>query len=90
MADKSSKTSDEIDELRAEIERLTAALEEAKAFIQDGAVEGAASAREKAEEIGERLQDGLGDLQKQIDAHPLPSAIIAFAVGLLIGRVISR
>jgi ElaB/YqjD/DUF883 family membrane-anchored ribosome-binding protein len=90
MAEKSTKTADELDELRAEVERLTAALEEAKAFIEDSTAEGAGTAREKAEEIGERVQDGLVDLQKQIDAHPLSSAIIAFAIGLLIGRVISR
>jgi ElaB/YqjD/DUF883 family membrane-anchored ribosome-binding protein len=90
MAEKSTKVADELDELRAEVERLTAALDEAKGLIREGIEDGATTAREKAEEIGERVQDGLSDLQKQIDAHPLPSAIIAFAIGLLIGRVVSR
>ncbi|HEX7777253.1 MAG TPA: hypothetical protein VF449_12075 [Parvibaculum sp.] len=90
MAEKGTKVADELDELRAEIERLTAALEEAKGFIREDVEDGAATAREKVEELGERVQDGLGDLQRQIDAHPVPSAIIAFAIGLLIGRTISR
>lgn len=92
MADKSSKTAEELAELKAEVERLTKALDEAKAAIAESTApeEEAQSAFETAEEIGERVQEGLTDLQKQIGEHPVPSALIAFGIGFLLGRVFTR
>ncbi len=89
MADKNA-TAAEIAELQAEVERLTKALEEAKALIAEDVGEHEHTARETAEEIGERVQEGLSDLQKQIGENPVPSALIAFGIGFLLGRVFTR
>lgn len=94
MAEKRTKTAEELAELKAEVERLTRALDEAKSIIAENigpeAEAEAASAFERAEEIGERMQDGLSDIQKQIAEYPVPSALVAFAIGFLIGRVFTR
>lgn len=89
MADKNA-TAAEIAELQAEVERLTRALEEAKALIAEDVGGHDHTARETAEEIGERVQEGLSDLQKQIGENPVPSALIAFGIGFLLGRVFTR
>lgn len=89
MADKNA-TAAEIADLQAEVERLTKALEEARTAIAEDAGAEARSAREAAEEIGERVQEGLADLQKQIGENPVPSALIAFGIGFLLGRVFTR
>ena len=91
MTEKSAKTAEELEELKAEVERLTKALEDAKALIAEQAkAEEPHTAFETAEEIGERVQEGLSDLQKQIGENPVPSALIAFAIGFLLGRVFTR
>jgi len=89
MAEKNTATA-EIAELQAEVERLTKALEEAKAAIAEDVGAPPHGARETAEEIGERVQEGLSDLQKQIGENPVPSALIAFGIGFLLGRVFTR
>ncbi|MEN6542635.1 hypothetical protein [Parvibaculum sp.] len=89
MADNTA-TAAEIAELQAEVDRLTKALEEAKALLGEQPGEQAHTARETAEEIGERVQEGLADLQKQIGENPVPSALIAFGIGFLLGRVFTR
>jgi ElaB/YqjD/DUF883 family membrane-anchored ribosome-binding protein len=80
----SAAEADTIEALRAEVERLTSALEAERAR------HGSAFSRETAEELGERMQEGFGELQKQIDANPVPSALIAFGIGFLIGRLFTR
>lgn len=89
MADESPKT---VQELEAEVDRLTRALAEAnaRAGAQDASGSAEKSPFETAEEIGERVQEGLGDLQKRIDENPVPSALVAFAIGFLLGRVFTR
>jgi len=89
MADNTA-TAAEIAELQAEVDRLTKALEEAKALLGEQPGEQPHTARETAEEIGERVQEGLSDLQKQIGENPVPSALIAFGIGFLLGRVFTR
>lgn len=89
MADNTATTA-EIAELQAEVERLTKALEEARTLLGEQPGEQAHTARETAEEIGERVQEGLADLQKQIGENPVPSALIAFGIGFLLGRVFTR
>lgn len=91
------KVSEELDDLRAEVERLTKALADAKALIAegvDGAHEGAEGLRETAEEfaedVSERAQEGWKELQKQISENPVPSALIALAVGFVLARLLSR
>ncbi|MFZ2468318.1 MAG: hypothetical protein WAW54_07980 [Parvibaculum sedimenti] len=89
MADKTATTA-EIAELQAEVERLTKALEDAKALLGEQPDEQPHTARETAEEIGERVQEGLSDLHKQIGENPVPSALIALGIGFLLGRVFTR
>ncbi len=86
MADKKSDTGPTIEDLQAEIEALQAALEEARAAA--GAADEDLAAN--AEAVAERMQEGLQDIHKQIDAHPVPSALLAFGIGFLIGRLIAR
>jgi capsule polysaccharide export protein KpsE/RkpR len=82
MTAKKDEEAPDIETLRAEIEALEKALAEARGETSFG--------MEDAEAIGERLQEGLGDIQKQIDAHPVPSALLAFGLGFLIGRLLAR
>ena len=86
MADKKSDTGPTIEELQAQIEALQKALEEARAASGEMGDDLAAN----AEAVAERMQEGLQDIQKQIDAHPVPSALLAFGIGFLIGRLIAR
>lgn len=90
MNEKSDRTAEE---LQAEVDELTKALEDAKAALAEKTTapgEEARSAFETAEEIGERMQEGLADLQQRIDRNPVPSALIALAIGFLLGRIFSR
>jgi ElaB/YqjD/DUF883 family membrane-anchored ribosome-binding protein len=99
MADKAAKATEdkvgeELEALRAEIERLTGALADAKAMIAEEAAEGAETFRETAEDfaedMSERAQEGWKELQKQISENPVPSALIALAIGFVLARVLSR
>ena len=81
---KSKTAESELEELRAEIAALKKALEEERAR------KAPPFSREDVEELGERLQDGMTDLEKQIDANPVPSALLAFGIGFLLGRVLGR
>jgi hypothetical protein len=90
MAEKATRVADELDELRAEVERLTTALEEAKALIGESIEEGAGTIREKAEDLGARAQEGWKELEKQIVENPVPSALIALGLGFLIARLLTR
>lgn len=86
MAEKKTDEKASIEELRAQVEALQQALEDARAAMPEEA-EGVLA---EAEAIRERVQDGLQDIQQQIDAHPVPSALLAFGLGFLIARLISR
>ena len=83
MAEKKSGEGATVEELQAQIEALQKALEEARAAAPD-----AESILADAEAV--RVQEGLQDFQKQIDAHPVPSALLAFGLGFLIGRLLTR
>ena len=82
MSDKKQDEKPTIEALQAEVEALKKALEEAHGEASFGL--------EGAEAVGERLQEGLDDIHKQIDAHPVPSALLAFGLGFLIGRLLAR
>ncbi|MEP2827747.1 hypothetical protein [Parvibaculum sp.] len=86
MAEKKSQGAASVEELQAQVEALQAALDEARAAMPEEA-EGVLA---DAEAIRERVQDGLQDIQTQIDAHPVPSALLAFGIGFLIGRLLTR
>jgi len=86
MTEKKSGEGATVEELQAQIEALRKALEEARA----AAPEEAESILADAEAVRERVQEGLQDIQGQIDAHPVPSALLAFGLGFLIGRLLTR
>ncbi|MEQ8268789.1 MAG: hypothetical protein RH982_16465 [Parvibaculum sp.] len=90
MAEKKSQETASIEELQAQIETLKLALEEARAAAEAVASEGIEGTLANAEAIRERMQEGLQDVQKQIDSHPVPSALLAFGLGFLIGRILTR
>lgn len=99
MTDKSTKSADarineELDDLRSEVERLTKALADAKdAFVEDiglGAESLRESAENTAEDVSERAQEGWRELQKQIADRPLQSALVAFGIGFVLSRLLSR
>ncbi len=89
MAEKKSQDAS-VEELQAQIEALKLALEEAQAAAAAATNETLEEGLASAEMIRERMQEGLDDVQKQIDAHPVPSALLAFGLGFLIGRLLTR
>jgi ElaB/YqjD/DUF883 family membrane-anchored ribosome-binding protein len=99
MTDKAAKAADakvteDLDELRAEVDRLTKALAEARGTFAEDADAHAESLRESAEnvaeDLSERAQEGWSELQKQISDNPVQSAIIAFGIGFVLSRLLSR
>ncbi|MBI1260809.1 MAG: hypothetical protein GC184_03710 [Rhizobiales bacterium] len=84
-------TKDEIDleAMKAEIERLQLALEEAQQAKEEPGLHSPFT-REDVEEFGEKLSEGAQELHRQIDSNPVPSAVIAFVLGFLIARIVSR
>ncbi|MGB3808477.1 MAG: hypothetical protein WA943_00175 [Parvibaculum sp.] len=99
MTEKSAKADDkaaeELEQLRAEVERLTKDLADAKAMIaedaQGDAPEGIReTAEDFAEDLSERAQEGWKELQQQISDHPVPSAFIALGIGFVLARLLSR
>lgn len=90
MAEAKFNADKEIDELRAEVARLTQALEDAKTLIGEGVEEGAQGIRDTAEDISEGIQERWSELEARIADNPLPSALIAFGFGFLIARLLSR
>lgn len=79
----------EIEKLKSEIERLQSALAAIEAQQNDAATHPSFS-REDFDQIGEKVQEGVQELQRQIDANPVPSALMAFVLGFLIARVFQR
>ncbi|MBA4208670.1 MAG: hypothetical protein C0454_03985 [Parvibaculum sp.] len=86
MADKKTDNGPSIEDLQAQIEALKSALEEAHAAAAEAGIDLAL----EADAVRERMQEGLEDIRSQIDAHPLPSALLAFGIGFLIGRLLAR
>lgn len=89
MAEKKSQDTS-VEELQAQVEALKLALEEAQAAAAAAATGTLEEGLASAEMIRERMQEGLEDVQKQIGAHPVPSALLAFGLGFLIGRLLTR
>lgn len=99
MTDKTAKAADakiteDLDDLRAEVDRLTKALAEARStFAEDAGVHAESlreSAENVAEDLSERAQEGWSELQKQISDNPVQSAVIAFGIGFALSRLLSR
>lgn len=78
---------DDVDKLKADIAALSETLGKyANATGQD-AMRGVRHAREAAQA---RAQETVHTVEQQITAHPLPSLLVAFGVGLLIGKLMDR
>lgn len=89
MAEKKPQDST-VEELQAQVEALKLALEEAQAAAAAAATEGLEQGLENLELLRDRMQESFHDVQKRIDDHPIQSALVAFGVGFLIGRLIAR
>lgn len=46
--------------------------------------------RAGAEDLSERAQEGLQELENLIKAHPLQSTLFAFGLGFMLSRLLSR
>lgn len=79
----------EIERLKSEIERLRATLAAIQAQ-QDDVAAHTSFTRDDLDQLGEKVQEGVQELQRQIDANPVPSAMMAFVLGFLISRVFQR
>ncbi|WP_041535929.1 DUF883 C-terminal domain-containing protein [Parvibaculum lavamentivorans] len=89
MAEKKAQDSS-IEDLQAQVESLKAALEEAHAAAAAATAEGLEQGLESLEMLRERMQESLHDVQRRIDENPIPSALVAFGVGFLLGRLLAR
>ena len=80
---KSSKESDAIDKMEAEIERVKQALDEALG-------KGESLLGDEVDELRERFEETTDEIESHIAAHPIRSALIALGIGLLLGRLLAR
>lgn len=89
---------EEIQALRSEVAALKRDLEEKKPGPERPVASGArARARHSAERIVDEVEHvltsadrDLEGLEEEIGRHPLASVLVAFCVGLLVGRLIGR
>jgi ElaB/YqjD/DUF883 family membrane-anchored ribosome-binding protein len=95
----------EFDTLRADIgklrEDLASLTKHMRATAEDRLHAAEQTAREYAHEAGERVgeaaargraraREGANAVENQIEEHPFTSVTMAFGIGLLIGRLMSR
>tara|TARA_R110002110_G_scaffold39086_9_gene126751 strand:+ start:11583 stop:11855 length:273 start_codon:yes stop_codon:yes gene_type:complete len=90
VAEKKTQDDPTIEDLKAEVEALRKALDDAKADALEALAGDVTDGLANAEAVRERVQEGLEDVQKQVEAHPVPSALLAFGLGFLIGRLLTR
>jgi len=93
---------EDIDRLRKDIGSLTETLGGAaadelrsvgrrgRAAAQRAGKQAADAADEAAEEIGKRARDGLAALEGGIEERPLTSVLLAFSLGVLLGKLVGR
>lgn len=89
---------EEIQKLRAEVAALKRDLQAKKPGVETHAASRAgAKVRQSAERIVGEVEDVLSNadqdlegLEDEIGRHPLASVLVAFCVGLLVGRLIGR
>jgi ElaB/YqjD/DUF883 family membrane-anchored ribosome-binding protein len=81
--DLESKFSATIEKLESEVERL-------KQTLSDALSRGEEVFQDEAEEIRERFMEGADELEAQIEANPIRSALIAVGIGFVLGRLLSR
>ena len=87
-------TNPELESLRAEVKRLTdelAKVREAQQVRSDDPVEHLReTAEDFAEDLSEKAQEGWDELQTQISQNPVQAALIAFGLGFVLSRLLSR
>lgn len=88
------KVTEELDDLRNEVDRLTKALDEARASFLEAAGEGADgifhAASDAAGDARDKAQEGWHELQTRISEKPVQSALIALGIGFIVSRIILR
>lgn len=90
--------SNEFDSVRDDLTKLSADIASLAQAIKDGAGDTAreqlALARERfdrlTEDAREHGQDTIDSLVEQIEERPLTSVLIAFGVGVILGRLLDR
>jgi ElaB/YqjD/DUF883 family membrane-anchored ribosome-binding protein len=82
-----AKVKEELAALRKDLAALT---ESYKKTARDEADGLAARARTGAEQVGAKAREGVSAISEQIEERPLTSALVAFAAGLVIGRLLDR
>jgi ElaB/YqjD/DUF883 family membrane-anchored ribosome-binding protein len=76
----------EIKELRADFANVSETLRD---LVRHGGAEAAAKARESGEKIWDEARKHVHDVAHEIEAKPVPAAITAFSIGLVIGMLFS-
>ena len=88
----------EVKDLRQDVAALRKALREeatkrkesARAKLEEAAVENVERLRTAAEDAGGKAQEQFEQLEKQIEANPIPSVAGALFVGFVLGRLLGR
>jgi len=88
----------EVKDLRQDVAALRKALREevdrrktsTRAKLEDAAAENVERLRHAAEDAGGKAQESLDQLEKQIEANPVPSVLAALFVGFVLGRLLGR
>lgn len=92
------KTSDEMTKVKEDLAKLREDLGALAKLYKDNLqnqAEGFASrardsAQRVASEAGTRVREGSAAVSEQIEARPLTSVLVAFAVGLTVGKLLDR
>lgn len=82
-AEKSDDTG-EMEQLKAEIENLKKALEE-KVSVLKSAFDG-----ETVDDIKDKVEGEWDEVKTRIADNPIPSTLVALAIGFIIGRFIAK
>lgn len=64
-------------------EKVRASAEEVREKVRE-------DIRAGAEDLSERARDGIKDLEELIKEHPVQSTLIAFGLGFVLSRLLSR
>jgi len=99
MTEKKPKSPDsdvatELENLRAGVKRLTEELAKVQASFPENIGDRVEDLRETAEDfvegLSEKAQEGWNELQAQISENPVQSALVAFGLGFVLSRLLSR
>jgi len=88
----------EVKDLRQDVAALRKALREeaakrketTRAKLEEAAAENVERLRSAAHEAGGKAQEQLDELEKRIEANPVPSVLFALLIGFVLGRLLGR